>query len=30
MEKVRRGIFIEAPPNKVFDYLTDATHLPEI
>ena len=30
MERIRRNIFIEAPPAKVFDYLTDATHLPEI
>ncbi len=30
MEKLRKYLFIEASPAKVFDYLTDATHLPEI
>jgi uncharacterized protein YndB with AHSA1/START domain len=30
MEKIRKFTFIEAPPAKIFGYLTDATHLPEI
>ncbi len=30
MEKVRRYLFIEASPTEIFDYLTDATHMPEI
>lgn len=30
MEKITKSAFIEVPPARVFDYLTDATHLPEI
>jgi ribosome-associated toxin RatA of RatAB toxin-antitoxin module len=30
MERVHKQIFIEAPPARIFDYLGDATHLPEI
>lgn len=30
MEKLRKYIFIEASPTKIFNYLTDAQHLPEI
>jgi uncharacterized protein YndB with AHSA1/START domain len=30
MEKIKRTEFIEVPPAKIFDYLTDATHLTEI
>lgn len=30
MEKIKKSIFIEAPPAKVFGYLADATHLPEV
>jgi uncharacterized protein YndB with AHSA1/START domain len=30
MEKVKRSIFINAPPAKVFGYLSDPAHLPEV
>ncbi len=30
MEKIKRITFIEAPPAKVFGYLADPTHLPEV
>jgi uncharacterized protein YndB with AHSA1/START domain len=30
MEKYKKSTFIEAPPAKIFDYLTDATHFTEI
>ena len=30
MEKIRRYVFIEAPPAKIFGYLTEAAHLTEI
>jgi len=29
MEKIKRSVFIEAPPAKVFGYLKDPTHYPE-
>jgi uncharacterized protein YndB with AHSA1/START domain len=30
MEKIKKTVFINAPPAKVFDYLSDPTHLPEV
>jgi uncharacterized protein YndB with AHSA1/START domain len=30
MERIKRTVFIEAPPAKVFGYLMDAKNLPEI
>jgi uncharacterized protein YndB with AHSA1/START domain len=30
MEKIRKSIFIDAPPSKVFGYLSDPKHLPEV
>ncbi len=30
MERVRKEIFIEAPTSKVFEYMLDPAHLPEI
>ena len=30
MEKIRRSIFIHAPPSEVFEYLSDPTHLPQV
>ena len=30
MERVRKEIFIEAPVSKVFEYMLDPAHLPEI
>ncbi len=30
MEKIRKSILIDAPPGNVFEYLSDARHLPEI
>ncbi len=30
MERIRKNIFIEAPPAKVFGYVADPLHLPEI
>ncbi len=30
MEKIRKYVFIEAPPAKIFGYLTEAAHLTEI
>ena len=29
MEKIKRSVFIKAPPAKVFGYLADPTHYPE-
>jgi uncharacterized protein YndB with AHSA1/START domain len=30
MERIRKYAFIEAPPARIFGYLTEAAHLPEI
>ncbi len=30
MERIQRTTFINAPPEKVFGYLSDPTHLPEV
>ena len=30
MEKITKGAFINAPPDKLFSWLADPTHLPEI
>jgi len=30
MEKIRKSIFINAPPSKVFGFMSDPKHLPEV
>ncbi len=30
MERIRKSIFIDAPPSKVFGYLSDPRHLPDV
>lgn len=30
MEKIRRNAFIEATPSKIFGWLSDPTHMPEV